>query len=62
MLFLTKFSLNNYLRVTRWFYGKNAKFGKGNLYLTGNRSSRNVMWCAKGNHDCMCHTGILDLN
>ena len=29
--------------------------GKGNLYLTENRLSRNEMWCATGNHNYMSH-------
>ena len=41
------------------------KIGKGNLYLTENRLSRNKMWCAADNHNYMCHIcakGILDSN
>ena len=33
----------------------NHKIGKGNLYLTENRLSRNKMWCIADNHNCMCH-------
>ena len=31
------------------------KIGKGNLYLTENRLSRNEMWCASDNDNNMCH-------
>ena len=34
---------------------KNSKIGKGNLYLTENRLSRNEMWGAVDNHNYMCH-------
>ena len=34
---------------------KKSKIGKGNLYLTENRLSRNEMWCASGNLSDMCH-------
>ena len=47
------------------FYGKNAKIGKGNLYLTENRLSGNEMWCAIENHNYMCQIcakGVLDSN
>ena len=47
------------------FTVKNAKIGKGNLYLTENRLSRNEMWCAAYNHNYMCHIrakGFLDSN
>ena len=40
----------------RWFCGKERKIGKGNLYLTENRLSWNVMCCASDNHNYMCHT------
>ena len=42
---------------------KKHKIGKGNLYLTENRSSRNQMWCSRDNHKHMCHIctkGFLD--
>ena len=29
--------------------------GKGNLFLTENRLSRNEMWCAADNYNYMCH-------
>ena len=32
-------------------YGKNAKLGKRNLYLTKNHLSRNEMGCAAENHN-----------
>ena len=38
------------------FCGKKRKIGKGNLYLTENRLSWNVMCCASDNHSYMCHT------
>ena len=44
---------------------KKCKIGKGNLYLTENRLSRNEMWCAAENQNHTCHIyakGILDLN
>ena len=40
---------------------KNRKTGKGNLYLTENRLSRNEMWCASDNHNNMCHTCAKEL-
>ena len=48
-----------------WFYRKKRKIWKENLYLTENRSSRNEMWCAVGNHNQMryiCAKGLLDSN
>ena len=37
------------------FYGKKRKTGKGNLYLTDHRLSRNEMWCAVVTHIHMCY-------
>ena len=45
--------------------GKKCKIGKGNLYLSENRISRNEMLCAADNHNNMCHIcakEFLDLN
>ena len=33
------------------FKVKKRKIGKGNLYLTENRLSRNEMWCVSDNHN-----------
>ena len=33
---------------------QNRKIGKGNLYLTENRLSRNEMWYAADNHNHKC--------
>ena len=45
------------LRVTLGdFTVKNAKIGKGNLYITENRWSWNEMCCTSDNHNYMCHT------
>ena len=48
------FLRNKSLIDARWFYGKKHKIVKGNMYLTGNQLSRNEMWCAVDNHNCMC--------
>ena len=45
-LFISIFLRNRSLSDARWFYGKKRKIGKGNLYLTENRLSRNEMCCA----------------
>ena len=37
------------------FKVKNAKLGKGNLYLTENRLGRNKIWCTEDNQSYMCH-------
>ena len=50
-IFMRNWSLSN----AKWFYGKKCEIGKGNLYLTGNRLSRNEMWCEAGNHNCISH-------
>ena len=55
-LFMTIFLRNRSLSDAWWFYGKNRKIGKGNLYLTENRLSWNEMCCASDNHNYMCHT------
>ena len=34
---------------------KKRKIGKGNLYLTENRLSRNEMWCAADDYNNMCY-------
>ena len=55
-LFISIFLRNRSLSDARWFCGKKRKIGKGNLYLTENRLSWNVMCCASDNHNYMCHT------
>ena len=60
-IFLRNWSLSN----ARWFYGKNAKIEKENIYSTENRFGRNEMWCAEDNDSYMCHIyakGFLDSN
>ena len=54
-LFISIFLGNRSLSDARWFYGKKRKIGKGNLYLTENRSSWNEIWCASDNSNYMCH-------
>ena len=54
--FICIFLRNRYLSDARWFYGQKRKIGKGNLYLTENRLSWNVICCALDNHNHMCHT------
>ena len=34
---------------------KGSEVGKGNMYLTENRLSRNEMLCASGNHSYISH-------
>ena len=44
---------------------KTAKLGRGNMYLTENRLSRNDMWCAEDNHNYVsyiCADDFLDSN
>ena len=36
-------------------FGKKCQIGKGNLYLTENRLSRDEMWCASDNYNNVCH-------
>ena len=56
LLFSKAFSSEPDLSVTVGdFYGKDAKFGKGNLYLTENRLSGNKKWCAADNHNHVSH-------
>ena len=55
-LFISIFLRNWSLSDARWFCGKKRKIGKGNLYLTENRLSWNVMCCASDNYNYMCHT------
>ena len=55
-LFISIFLRNRSLSDARWFCGKKRKIGKGNLYLTENPLSWNVMCCASDNHNYMCHT------
>ena len=55
-LFVSIFSRNRSLSDARWFCGKKRKIGKGNLYLTENRLSWNVMCCASDNDNYMCQT------
>ena len=50
-IFLRNRSLSN----STWFYGKNRKIEKGNLYITENWLSRNEMWCAVDNYNHVCH-------
>ena len=58
LLFLKAFSWETDLWVTLGDFGvKKRKIGKGNVYLTKNRWSRNEMRCASDNHNNMCHTG-----
>ena len=45
-LFISIFLRNRSLSDARWFCSKKHKIGKGNLYLTENRLSWNVMCCA----------------
>ena len=52
-LFISIFLRNRSLSDARWFYGKKRKIGKGNLYLTENRLSWNVMCYASYNHNYM---------
>ena len=57
LLFLKALSWGTDLWVTLGdFIVKNAKIGKGNLYLTENRLSSNKMCCTSDNHNYMCHT------
>ena len=46
---------NRSLSNARYFYNKNRKIVKGNLYSTKNRLSRNEMWCAADNYSYMSH-------
>ena len=55
-LFISIFLRNRSLSDARWFCGKKRKIGKGNLYLTENGLSWNVMCCASDNHNYMRHT------
>ena len=49
-LFISIFLRNRSLSDARWFCGKKRKIGEGNLYLTENRLSSNVICCASDNH------------
>ena len=63
VLFKSTFFRNRSFSNANWFYSKNRKIWKGNLYLTENRFSRNEMWCAVVNHNHMyhiCAKGFLD--
>ena len=63
VLFKIIFFRNRSFSNANWFYSKNRKIWKGNLYLTENRFSRNEMWCAVVNHNHMyhiCAKGFLD--
>ena len=64
-LFLKAFSWEIDLWVTLGdFTVKKRKIGKGNLYLTENRLSRNEILCATDNHNYMCPVcaiGFIDL-
>ena len=51
LLFLKAFSWE----TARWFYGKEGKIGKGNLYLTEKWLSWKEMFCAVDNRNYMCH-------
>ena len=55
VLFKSTFFRNRSFSNASWFYSKNRKIWKGNLYLTENRFSRNEMWCAVVNHNHMYH-------
>ena len=54
-LFKSIFLRNLCLSNARWFYGEIRKNGKGNMYVTENRYSRNEMWCATDHHNFVCH-------
>ena len=54
-LFKSIFLRNRSLSNARWFWCKKCKIGKGNLFLTENRLSRNEMWCESDNHNNMSH-------
>ena len=63
VLFKSTFFRNRSFSNANWFYSKNRKIWKGNLYLTENQFSRNEMWCAVVNHNHMyhiCAKGFLD--
>ena len=63
VLFKSTFFRNRSFSNANWFYSKNRKIFKGNLYLTENRFSRNEMWCAVVNHNHVyhiCAKGFLD--
>ena len=67
MLFLkaNSWETDLWVRLARWFYGKKRKIGRGNLYLTENRLSRNEMSCTTNNRNYMCYIcaqGFLDSN
>ena len=66
LLFLKAFSWETDLWVTLGdFAVKKPKIGKGNLYLTENRLSRNEMLCSSDNHNNMrhiCAKELLDSN
>ena len=55
-LFISIFMRSRSLSDTGWFYGKDRKIGRGNMYLTEKRLSWNEMCCASDNHNYMCHT------
>ena len=55
-LFISIFLRNRSLSDASWFYVKTRKIGTGNLYLTENRLSWNLMCCASDNHDYMRRT------
>ena len=66
-LFISIFLRNRSLNITRWFYGKKCKIGKGKFYryLTENWLSRNEIWFPADNHNYMCYIcakGFLDSN
>ena len=67
LLFLKAFSWETDLlwETLGDFAVKKRKIGEGNLYLTENQLSRNLMWCASDNHNNLCHICaklILDSN
>ena len=66
LLILKAFSKEtDHLSNARWFYAKQGKIGKGNIYSTKNRLNDNDMWCESDNHNYMCHLcakGLLDSN
>ena len=60
-LFKSIFLRNRSLSNARRFCDEKRKIGKGNLYLTENRSSRNEMWCASDSHNNICHISAKEL-
>ena len=65
-LFKSIFFRQRSLSNGKCFAVKKLKIWKGNLYLTGNRLSRNEMWHVEDNYNYnmyhICEKGILDSN